>query len=81
MATGWDEAVRRVESLERRARWKFAAGDRLWKYSGYGKDNPKLGDLALSMCGEAGAMERAAAFLRTGEVPRVRREYRNYDPY
>lgn len=81
MTAGWDEAVRRIEVLERRARWKFEAGSRLWTYSDYGRNNKRLGDLALAMCSESGAMERAAAFMRTGEIPRVRREYRNYDLY
>lgn len=56
----------RVNSLERRARWKFKAGDRIWQASIVrGPDGGWEGDdRALFMCAQAAQMERDVAFLR-----------------
>lgn len=59
--------VEMAESLERRARWKFKAGERLWEWSEYGaKDDyiDKPGEKALMMCALSGQMERDAKSLR-----------------
>jgi hypothetical protein len=74
-----DTLVEALDRLERRARWKAEAGHRLWRFSGYGQQNPQLGDHALWMSHEAAALARAARAVRTGTTERVRRQYRNYD--